>query len=253
MWCHPGLSCRVTNVQAMPLFQRVSSILPCPWLCKPVQAPSWAKELSERSQACAAQPCHNLGKCPFTPQRPPSPDFGTRAPAAVLSHARATGEQAHTDFSKQIIAVWKWSWWARTWCINDWGTLGRSTLQCCLQKNIWRAKSEQGIFQAEQRPIWITEIAFLLSQHSKPFCSRPMAGVKAHTQTSYHVCVHKQESWAMGNFPISTQLLRDKTPGQDKLMWYGHMATRATPHTSKVFQRAELLPGVNGKPVMRNE
>lgn len=28
MWCHPGLSCRVTNVQAMPLLQRAPSIPP---------------------------------------------------------------------------------------------------------------------------------------------------------------------------------------------------------------------------------
>lgn len=144
MWCQPGLSCRVTSVQAVTCSREPpASPPPCTALCKPIkpqqEAPSVAEEASERPRACAAQ-----GNAP---QRPPSPHFGTRASAAVLSHARGTREQPHSHFSKQNITVWKGSWWARTWCVDDWGRLGGSTFQCYLQKNTWGAKSKQHIFQ----------------------------------------------------------------------------------------------------------
>lgn len=130
---------------------------PCSLLHKPVkpqqEAPSWAKELNERSCARVAQLCCNSGKCPLIAQSTPLPDSGTKAPAPFQFHESATEVQPHTDFSKQIITVWKCSWWARTRCIDDWGRWGGSTLHCYLEKDIWWTKSEQGIFQADLWPI----------------------------------------------------------------------------------------------------
>lgn len=208
MWCPPGLAGwqvpRHCPCSREPPASPAALCRASLW-SRSKKPPPLAEELSEGPWVCAAWLCLNQGKHPFTPQRPLSPDSVTRAPAAIsFCTMVTTGEPTSHPFHQVDLP-----------CENGSGELGHavsmldrsggSTLQCCSQETIWGAKSKQVIFQAEQRPIWITEIAFLLSQHSNPSCSHPTAGIKAQTQTSHYVCVYMQESWTTGNIPTSTQ------------------------------------------------